>query len=298
MPDRVVEQGVSNMRFVTYQAADGPRAAVRQAEGYVDLQQADPALPSDLRTLLEQGDPALERVRRAAERGPVLDASRLRLLAPIPRPEKVICIGLNYADHAAESGMPLPADPVVFNKFVTAVRGPHDPIVLPRCSSKVDYEAELVVVIGRGGRHISRDTAVGFVGGYMCGHDVSARDWQLEKAGGQWLLGKSFDSFAPTGPELVTPDEVGDPGALDIRLRRNGQTLQHSNTHQLIFSVPQLIAYVSSVCTLTPGDLIFTGTPPGVGAARKPPVFLQPGDIVEVEIERLGILRNKVIAEP
>lgn len=285
------------MRFVTYQAAEGPRVAARRNEGYVDLQQADPALPSDLRTLLEQGQPTLEQARRAAERGAVLEASKLRLLPPIPWPEKVICIGLNYADHAAESGLPIPSEPVVFNKFVTALRGPHDPIVLPRNSSKVDYEAELVVVIGRGGRHIAIEAAPAHVGGYMCGHDVSARDWQLEKAGGQWLLGKSFDSFAPTGPELVTPDEVGDPGTLDISLRRNGQTLQHSNTRQLIFSVPQLIAYVSGVCTLAPGDLIFTGTPPGVGAARKPPVFLQPGDVVEVEIERLGILRNEVVAE-
>ena len=169
--------------------------------------------------------------------------------------------------------------------------------MLPKLSQEVDYEAELVAVIGRGGRHIPRDAALDHVAGYCCGHDVSARDWQLRKPGGQWLLGKSFDSFAPFGPELVTSDEVGDAGNLRIQLRINGRTMQDSTTAQLIFSVAELVAYVSGVCTLAPGDVIFTGTPAGVGVARKPPVFLQAGDTVEVEIERLGLLRNRVVAE-
>ena len=161
----------------------------------------------------------------------------------------------------------------------------------------MDYEAELVVVIGQGGRHIAREKALEHVGGYTIGHDVSARDWQLNKPAKQWMAGKTFDTFAPTGPELVTPDEVPDPQDLGIRLRLNGQTMQDSSTKQLIFGIDELIAYLSQVMTLEPGDLIFTGTPPGVGMARKPPVWLKPGDVVEVEIDCLGTLRNPVIAE-
>jgi 2-keto-4-pentenoate hydratase/2-oxohepta-3-ene-1,7-dioic acid hydratase in catechol pathway len=170
-------------------------------------------------------------------------------------------------------------------------------IVLPAASHEVDYEAELVVVIGRGGKHIAREHALTHVGGYAVGHDVSARDWQLNKPGKQWMAGKTFDTFAPVGPELVTPDEVPDPQILGIRLRLNGETMQNSSTSQLIFKVDQLIAYLSGVFTLEPGDLIFTGTPPGVGMARKPPVWLKAGDVVEVEIDHLGTLRNTVIDE-
>jgi 2-keto-4-pentenoate hydratase/2-oxohepta-3-ene-1,7-dioic acid hydratase in catechol pathway len=204
---------------------------------------------------------------------------------------------LNYADHAAESGAPIPEEPVIFNKFATSVGAHEDPIVLPRVSSQVDYEAELVVVIGQGGRHIAEGDALRHVAGYCCGHDVSARDWQLGKPGKQWLLGKTFDTFAPFGPHLVTADEVGDPGNLAIELRLNGQVMQSSSTRQLIFSVPKLVSYISDVCTLEPGDVLFTGTPPGVGMARKPPVFLQAGDVVEVEIEKVGTLRNRVESE-
>jgi 2-keto-4-pentenoate hydratase/2-oxohepta-3-ene-1,7-dioic acid hydratase in catechol pathway len=186
---------------------------------------------------------------------------------------------------------------VIFCKFATTVSADGAPIVLPKVSKKVDYEAELVAVIGRGGRHIPLDAALEHVAGYCCGHDVSARDWQTGKPGGQWLLGKSFDTFAPFGPELVTADELGDPGNLRVQLRLNGRTMQDSSTRQFIFSVAELVAYVSGVCTLHPGDVIFTGTPSGVGVARKPPVYLQPGDEVEVEIERIGVLRNPVVAE-
>lgn len=285
------------MRFIQYQSEAGRRLAARRDGKYVDLQSADPQLPTDLKRLLEMGEEGLERARAAAARGTPLPETPARILAPILQPEKVICIGLNYADHAAESGLPLPTEPVVFCKFPTAISGHEAPISLPAVSSKVDYEAELVIVIGRGGRHIPIEQAREHIAGYTCGHDVSARDWQLEKSGGQWLLGKTFDGFAPIGPELVTPDEVGEPGQLNICLRLNGQTMQNSNTRQLIFPIERLIAYVSTVCTLRCGDLIFTGTPPGVGAARKPPVYLRPGDVVEVEIQNLGVLRNSVIAE-
>jgi 2-keto-4-pentenoate hydratase/2-oxohepta-3-ene-1,7-dioic acid hydratase in catechol pathway len=285
------------MRLVTYQAELGPRVAGVRDGGYVDLQFADPQLPNSLRQLLRLGPAALEQARRAISRGVILPADKVPLLAPLPDPEKVICIGLNYADHAAETGKALPTEPVVFNKFPTAVIGPGQPIVLPKVSVKVDYEAELVVVIGREGRHISRAAAWDYVAGYTCGHDVSARDWQLEKSGGQWLLGKSFETFAPLGPAFVTTDEIGRPDTLDVSLRLNGRTMQHSNTRQLIFPIHQLVSYISDVCTLKPGDVIFTGTPPGVGVARKPPVFLKAGDVVEVEVQHVGVLRNPVVAE-
>ena len=164
-------------------------------------------------------------------------------------------------------------------------------------SQEVDFEAELVAVIGRGGKHIPKGQAMAHVGGYTVGHDVSARDWQLNKPAKQWMAGKTFDTFAPTGPVLVSADEIPDPHNLGIRLRLNGQTMQDSNTKQLIFGIDELIAYLSQIITLEPGDLIFTGTPPGVGMARKPPVWLKPGDVIEVEIEHLGVLRNSVVAE-
>jgi 2-keto-4-pentenoate hydratase/2-oxohepta-3-ene-1,7-dioic acid hydratase in catechol pathway len=225
------------------------------------------------------------------------DPSAVRFLPPIPDPRKIICIGLNYRDHAEESGVPVPPEPVLFSKYPTALIGHLEAIVLPRVSNEVDYEAELVVVIGSQGRHIPEERAAAYIGGYMVGHDVSARDWQLHKPAKQWMAGKTFDTFAPTGPELVTPEEVADPHALGIRLRLNGQTMQDSTTAQLIFRIERLIAYLSQIMTLEPGDLIFTGTPPGVGMARKPPVWLQPGDVVEVEIDGLGTLRNPVVAE-
>jgi 2-keto-4-pentenoate hydratase/2-oxohepta-3-ene-1,7-dioic acid hydratase in catechol pathway len=215
--------------------------------------------------------------------------------APIPDPQKVICIGLNYSDHAAEQNLQPPREPVVFSKFVTALTGHEKPVELPSVSTKVDFEAELVVVIGKGGRMIAEADGMKHVAGYMVGHDVSARDWQKEKDGKQWLCGKTFDTFAPCGPEFITADEVNDPHALPIKLRLNGNVMQDSNTNKLIFSIPRLISYISQVFTLTPGDLIFTGTPPGVGDARKPPVYMKPGDIAEVEIEGLGLLRNTMV---
>ena len=284
------------MRLASYLTGDGPCIASQREGAALDLNAADPSLPRSMRGLLALGSEGLERARAAIAKAKPLAASGVRLLAPVPDPQKVICIGLNYADHAAESGATPPPEPVVFNKFPSAVCASGEPIVLPTVAKEVDYEAELVVVIGKGGRDIPREKALSHVAGYACGHDVSARDWQLRKPGGQWLLGKTFDRFAPFGPYLVTADEVGDPGTLDIALRLNGETMQKSNTRQLIFPVDQLIAYVSQVCTLSPGDVLFTGTPGGVGMGRKPPVFLKPGDVVEVEIEKLGVLRNEVVA--
>lgn len=285
------------MRLVTYQSDRGPRVAGVRDGGLVDLNRADGQVPSCIKQLLAQGPEGVDRARAALQVGAVQSPGEVRLLPPVPRPEKVICVGLNYADHARESGMQPPAEPVIFSKFPTAVSADGDPIVLPRVSGQVDYEAELVVVIGVGGHRIAPERARDHIAGYCCGNDVSARDWQLYKPGGQWLLGKSFDTFAPFGPALVTADEAGDVSDLRIQLRLNGQRMQDSSTQQLIFPVEQLVAYVSGVCTLVPGDVIFTGTPPGVGFVRKPPVYLKPGDLVEVEIERLGVLRNRIVAE-
>ncbi len=283
------------MKLATYQSDRGPRAAALLDGRAVDLNQADAAVPACIKQLLAAGPDMVRRAAEAAGRAESVPAENLTFLPPIPSPEKIICVGLNYADHAREGGFDPPPEPVIFSKFPSAVLADGQPIVLPPVSQEVDYEAELVAVIGRGGRNVARSDAPGHVAAYCCGNDVSARDWQLGKAGGQWLLGKTFDTFAPFGPYLVTADEVPNPHALRIRSRINGRTMQDSNTAQLIFPVDELIAYVSAVCTLAPGDLLFTGTPPGVGFARDPAVFLRPGDVVEVELEGLGILRNPVV---
>ncbi len=285
------------MRLATIQTAEGPRAAVLHGMSCIDLHATDPRLPPCVRRLLEMGPSALALAREASQRPDAVkhEAGRARFLPPVHDPRKIVCVGLNYRDHAAESGAPIPKDPVLFSKYATALVGHDAAIVLPSVSSEVDYEAELVVVIGKGGRHLSAEQAKGHVAGYSVGHDVSARDWQLKKDGKQWMVGKTFDTFAPCGPTLVTADEVPDPHALGIRLRLNGRTMQDSNTKQMIFSVWEVVSYLSRVFTLEPGDLIYTGTPPGVGFARKPPVFLKPGDVCEVEIDGLGVLRNPVV---
>ncbi|MCA9115450.1 MAG: fumarylacetoacetate hydrolase family protein [Planctomycetaceae bacterium] len=288
------------MRIATLKTEQGTLLAGVTGEDsspqFWNLAAGDAGLPRCLSLLLAMPD-GLQRAAAAMEAvqsngSPVLG----QLLAPIPRPGKVLCIGLNYRDHAEESGMAIPNEPVCFSKFSSCVIGPQDEIRLPSVSKKVDYEAELVAVIGQGGRNISTADAMKHVAGYMNGNDVSARDWQAGRPGGQWLLGKTPDTFAPLGPWLVTADEIADPHQLGIRLRLNGELMQDSSTSQLIFKLPELIAHVSQLITLEPGDVIFTGTPPGVGMARKPPVFLQDGDVVEVEIDGLGVLHNSVVA--
>ncbi|QEG00719.1 Ureidoglycolate lyase [Stieleria maiorica] len=214
------------------------------------------------------------------------------LLPPVPTPEKVICIGLNYRDHAIETNSPIPSEPVVFSKFSTAVIGHGQAIQLPSISQKVDYEAELVVVIGREGRDIPVADAMQHVYGYTCGHDVSARDWQKGRPGGQWLLGKTFDTFAPLGPCVVTTEELPDPSNVRVQMELNGEVVQDSTTAQLIFDIPTTIAHLSKFVTLKPGDVIFTGTPPGVGDAKDPPVYLRPGDRCSVIVDGIGTLTN------
>jgi 2-keto-4-pentenoate hydratase/2-oxohepta-3-ene-1,7-dioic acid hydratase in catechol pathway len=226
------------------------------------------------------------------------EAAMVKLLAPID-PRIMLCIGLNYRQHAEEQGSALPQTPMLFIKSPNSLQHPGAPIVIPTKlkSDEVDYECELAVVIGRECKNVSRKDALDYVFGYTAGNDVSARDWQKRLNGGQFCRGKSFDTFAPLGPAIVTRDEIPDPNVLNIATRVNGESRQSSNTRDMIFDVPTIIEFLSGSTTILPGTVIFTGTPPGVGAAMKPPRFLAPGDFVEVEVEKIGVLSNPVISE-
>lgn len=289
------------MRLATILTPHGPRAAAQVGTDYVDLHATDPGLPTSVKHLLA----ASATVKKAAAEAAACPKAvkyagiAVKLLPPVPDPSKIICIGLNYRDHAIEGGKAIPTEPVVFAKFPNTLIAHGEPIKLPKVASKVDYEAELVIVIGKTGKNIPNDkSAFSYVGGYTCGHDVSARDWQFRGEEKQWTIGKTFDTFAPTGPVLVTADEPIDPHNLKVQLRLNGQTMQNSSTKEFIFGVPHILSFLSQVITLEPGDLIFTGTPPGVGISRKPtPVLLKAGDVCEVEIEGIGTLKNPCVAE-
>jgi 2-keto-4-pentenoate hydratase/2-oxohepta-3-ene-1,7-dioic acid hydratase in catechol pathway len=253
----------------------------------------------DMISVISGGADALDRITRWLDRPPGgerFDAAKVKFKAPIQRPPKIICIGLNYRDHAAESNLAVPETPTVFSKYSTSVIGHGEAIVLPKASVKPDYEAELAVVIGKRGRYIPEASWANYVFGYTILNDVSARDFQM--ATSQWMIGKTFDTFCPIGPAIVTADEIPDPHTLGISLSIGGEILQNSNTSNLIFKIPMLIAYLSSVFTLEPGDIITTGTPAGVGFAQKPPRWLKPGDEVRVQIEGLGELVNPVVMEP
>jgi len=225
-------------------------------------------------------------------------AEVVRLLAPVEA-KQIFCIGLNYRQHAAETNAKIPEYPILFMKGISAVQDPDAPIVIPRHleSTEVDYEGELAVVIGTACKNVSRDRALDYVLGYTCADDVSARDWQIRNGGGQWCRGKTFDTFAPLGPALVTTDEIPNPNALKLSTTVSGERLQEWTTGDMIFDVPRLIEFLSGSTTLLPGTVILTGTPHGVGMARKPPRWLRPGDVVTVEIENIGRLTNPVVAE-
>jgi len=265
-------------------------------ERIIDFSQTDPSLPKDMLSFLSSGKAALAAAQKAIDNtSETLALSEVKLQAPIPRPGKIICIGLNYSDHAAETGQPLPKFPIIFSKYANTVIATGDSIVLPRVTNEVDYEAELGFVIGKTARYVSAANALDYVAGYMPINDVSARDYQNRTS--QWTMGKTFDTFAPMGPALVTSDEIPNPGNLKISLTINGETLQNSNTDKLIFGVPQLIEAISEVMTLEPGDIVSTGTPPGVGMARNPKRYMKAGDVVNITIEGLGTLSNPVVGE-
>jgi 2,4-didehydro-3-deoxy-L-rhamnonate hydrolase len=232
--------------------------------------------------------------RTNAAKAPRVDP-KLRLGSPVARPSKIICIGLNYRDHAAETGSPVPAEPVLFFKASTSLVGPNDPVVIPRGAHKLDWEVELAVIIGSRASYVAQERAHEFVAGYALHNDYSERTFQLER-GGQWVKGKSADTFAPLGPFLATRDEIPNPANLGMWLKVNGEFRQKSTTANMIFGVPALVSYISEFMTLLPGDLISTGTPAGVGLGMKPPTYLQPGDIVELGIESLGESRQQVAA--
>lgn len=293
------------MRLVSFRGTNGvARLGALMVGGVVDLQAAAQAMrvPAesfvDMSAFLAGGEAAQSAAQKVLDKsspGDILPLANVHLLPPVPHPGKIVAVGLNYRDHAMESGAKeVPKVPILFAKFTTSIAGPSDDIVIPVGNPNVDYEAELAVVVGRRGKAISAVRAFEYVAGYMPLNDVSARTWQFGDK--QWVRGKSCDTFCPIGPHLTTRDEIPDPHSLAIRARVNGVTLQDSNTSKLIFRIPELLEFISASITLEPGDIIATGTPEGVGAFRQPPLFLKAGDVVEVEIEKLGVLRNKVIA--
>jgi 2-keto-4-pentenoate hydratase/2-oxohepta-3-ene-1,7-dioic acid hydratase in catechol pathway len=278
------------MKLVTFALADGrPRPGALSDEGIVDL--SSQGFGTVLELIASQ-----QRPDSLGAHIPVrIPMEQAQLLAPLINPPRIFCVGLNYRDHAIESKMEIPSVPTVFLKLAAAVIGPGAQIVLPQLSQQPDYEAELAVVIGRGGYKIAANAWHEHVFGYTILNDVSARDIQL--ATSQWTLGKSFPTFCPIGPAIVTADQIADPHTLDIRLEIDGEELQHSNTRELIFRIPDLIAYISSITPLEPGDIISTGTPQGVGLGRNPKRWLKPGETITVEIAGLGKLVNPTVAE-
>ncbi len=285
------------MRLVTFMSNGDPHIGAEGPHGVVDFATVAPELPETMLELLADGPAALDEARRAAAKAfadgiDVLSSDRVRLLAPLPRPGKIFGIGLNYRDHAEETGNPIPEVPMVFSKAVTAVIGPGAAIEIPPASARIDYEGELAVVIGRLAKRVARADALKYVAGYSIMNDVTARDYQVRSG---HCMGKSFDTFAPLGPVVVTADEIPDPGTLELRTIVSGEELQHSNTRHLIFDVPALIEFITAGVTLEPGDVITTGTPAGVGVRRDPRRYLKAGDIVRVEISGIGALENPVI---
>jgi acylpyruvate hydrolase len=292
-----VDEGDPQVRLATIATSSGLRLFARSQAGYVDVAAATGDLRlASLGSFLASGRPALDAARRAADAGDATGAE----FAPVdfgpavPAPERILCLGVNYAEHAIESKGQLPAWPEVFVRGRGTVLGPYADLVKPALTDRLDYEGELGVVIGSGGRYIPASRAMEAVAGFVVLNDASARDWQ--RAGTQWTPGKNFDGTMPIGPEVVTTEEV-DVSDLALTTTLNGRVMQSARTSQLIVDVPSVIEYLSSFTTLVPGDLIATGTPGGVGFARQPPVWLEPGDVIEVSVEGVGTIRNRVVAE-
>lgn len=285
------------MRFISYRSAGQTGIGIRTDAGYRGLLASEAGYPGDLRSLLAAGDAALAAAADILRGGIAVEPSAVQLLPPIPNPDKIICVGLNYADHTAESGMKQPDYPTIFARFSTSLIGPSAPIVRPFVSEQLDYEGEIVAIIGTGGRAIARAEALDHVAGYALFNDASIRDYQFKSP--QWTMGKTFDGTGAFGPEFVTADELP-KGCRGLRLvtRLNGEVVQDALTDDMIFDVETLIVILSEAITLSPGDLIVTGTPAGVGLSRKPPLWMKPGDLCEVEVEGLGLLSNPISDEP
>lgn len=284
------------MKLATFEDDKGCRLGIVKGDKLIDLSAFDPKFPTDMIDYLRNGD-ITGRVARDADKNaePTINLSDVKLRAPVLNPRKIFCVGLNYADHVAETGREVPKHATWFSKPPTAITGHEAPVLKPAVSDMIDYEAELCVIIGHQVRHIAPQDALKAIGGYCCGNDVSVRDWQFRSP--QFVIGKSFDTHGPIGPWMVTADEIPDPHALDIKCIVNGEVRQNSNTEHLIFKIQDLIAELSAALTLEAGDVIFTGTPSGVGVAMKPPSFLKDGDTVEIEIEKIGKLTNHMVNE-
>jgi len=285
------------MKLCTFLRDAVPLVGVVTDDGIVDLSESAPELPAEMTALLAAGEPALRRAAAAASAARArIPLDSVRLAPPILRPPKFLAVGLNYADHVAEAGLETPKLPTIFNKQSTCVAGPTDPVHMPRVSSALDYEGELGFVVGRRCRHVPREHAHEVIAGYLVVNDVSVRDWQLRIP--TWTMGKSFDTHGPIGPWITTADELGDPHALRVRTWVDGELRQDSSTKNLIFDCFAIVEHLSTAFTLEPGDVVATGTPGGVGIAMKPPKLLSIGDVVRIEIDGLGTLENRVVAEP
>jgi acylpyruvate hydrolase len=311
------------MRLVTYQHESETRTGIQLDEQIIDLNRAyratlqyagdddelavaDARVPTNMVGLLSGGEASLRAVQQATDfiarqsntlniPGIIYTQEQVSLLSPVLHPSKIVCLGLNYRSHAAEINMAIPEYPVLFHKVVSSLTGHGQPIIIPRISNQIDYEGELAIIIGKQGKYIAENEAFSYIAGYTIANDVSARDLQFRTP--QWTAGKILDTFAPLGPALVTRDEVPDPQSLTIRTTLNGQVMQNGNTADMIFRIPFIVKFISEIVTLEPGDIILTGTPPGVGHSRSPQVFMKPGDTISIDIENLGTLTNPLVAE-
>ena len=284
------------MQFLNFKQGSQQGLAVSHGQDFHGLMTTDAGFPGSLHALLEQGQDALAKAAAVLAKGPVIDLGKIRYLPPIENPGRIFCIGLNYVDHSVESGFAVPTYPAIFSRFPSSMVGHGEPIVRPKVSTQLDYEAELVAIIGKPGRYIAKETALEHIAGYSICNDASIRDYQFKSA--QWTMGKNFDGTGPFGPFFITADELP-PGATGLRIqtRLNGVVVQDASTSSLIFDVATLVSQLSEAVCLQPGDVIVTGTPSGVGLARKPPLWMKHGDVCEVEIERIGILSNPVVDE-
>jgi 2-keto-4-pentenoate hydratase/2-oxohepta-3-ene-1,7-dioic acid hydratase in catechol pathway len=282
------------MKLVTFEQAGAPAVGVLVEGGVVPFRAIAADAPRDMIGVIEAGDALLDEVRAGLAGATLLPLANVTLLAPIPRPGKILCLGLNYVEHAKEGGHEVPDYPAVFMRTTSSLVAPGAPVVRPRVSEKLDYEAELTIVIGKRCRNVAEADALDVVFGYTLLNDVSVRDYQRRTT--QWTMGKNFDGTGPMGPAIVTRDELpAGADGLGIRTRLNGQTVQDANTSMMVFKVPRIVAIVSEVMTLEPGDVIATGTPSGVAHARKPPLWMKPGDVIEVEVDGIGTLKNPIV---